>query len=80
MVGIVVTSHFASIASHDVLRVLVEIAGEILRGGMVGGSNRPSHGQLTRRIHLTRQQVGDGVSTLHTGLPSTENGIGVTAP
>ena len=47
---------------------------------MVGSSNRPSHRQFSRWIHLACQDVSDGVATFFSWLPSTKNGIRITAP
>ena len=47
---------------------------------MIGGCDGPGHRQFTRRIHLTSEQVGNRVTTFHTGLPSAENGIWIAAP
>ena len=47
---------------------------------MVGSGYRPGHGEFARGVHLTRQQVGNRVATLHTGLPGAENSIGITTP
>ena len=47
---------------------------------MVGCGNRPSHRQFSRWIHLACQDVSNGVSTFFSWLPSTKNGIRITAP
>ena len=65
---------------HLLKAVEVYLSREIAGRGMVGGCNRPCHGQLTRWIDLTCQQVGNGITTFHTGLPGTQDGIRITAP
>ena len=47
---------------------------------VMNGSDRPGHGQLTRWIHLTGQDISYRVTTLDTWLPSYENSIHTVSP
>ena len=80
VVGIGMSSDGALVGHHVLETVVVDLAWEVLRRGMVGGSNGPRHGEFARRIDFTRKQVGDRVAALHTRLPGAENGIGILAP
>ena len=68
------------VAHHHLKGIGVDVAGEILCRGMVGGCDGPGHGELARGVDLAREQVGDGVSALHAWLPGAEDGIGIAAP
>ncbi len=78
-----------AVAHPDILRVAGEIhvflrmvgreriiiIGEIGRRGDVQETAREGHGQLAGRVHLARQDVGDGVGTFLAGSPGQEDGV-----
>ena len=80
VVGIGLAGDGHLVAYHQLQGVLVELTREVLRRSVVGSGDGPGHRELAGGIHLAREQVGDGVAALHTGLPGAEDGIGIAAP
>ena len=81
MVAIIVTLDITLAPIQQILvGIHIVILGEVGCRRMIGSSDRPGHGQLTRWIHLTGQDISYRVTALDTWLPSYENSIHTVSP
>ena len=80
MVGVVIAWHSSITCRCRISVNINRCVRKILGGWMVCHVQRPCHGQLARRICLTRQDVCHAVAAFHAWLPSHEDSICIVLP